>query len=153
MIWKILEFLAFHLQMWLRVNNTLVTNARWRKASRLSTLKKRAAQALPFLHRNRFSKKFSLLVSMLTPYRPPSISSEGRYHLQPNDYPGDQDGGTLSGHITVVDTAAADGLLDPSETSTGDSPCHTPQTLPTLTVDSLTASNPSLSMSVLPSTH
>ncbi len=32
-----------------------------------------------------------------------------------NNFPGDQDGSTLSGHITVVDTAALDGLLDPSE--------------------------------------
>ncbi len=99
-----------------------------------------------FLHRNRFSKKFSLLVSMLllTVLQVSPVRAGIIYSL--NDYPGDQDGGTLSGHITVVDTAAADGLLDPSEIINWRFTLSHP-TLPTLTVDSLTASNPSLSMS------
>lgn len=63
-----------------------------------------------------------------------------------NNFPGDQDGSTLSGHITVVDTAALDGLLDPSEIISWAFTLSNPS-LPTLTVDSLVVPHPSLGMS------
>lgn len=63
-----------------------------------------------------------------------------------NNFPGDQDGSTFSGHITVADTAALDGLLDTSEILSWAFTLSNPS-LPTLTVDSSVIAHPSVAIS------